>query len=50
MTTQAKEIKDDMISDFLHWAKYNPTVVKQKYGISSLHLLEEIIRMNIVKK
>lgn len=50
MTPQAKKVKEEMIRQFLWWAKYNPTVVKEKFGITSMSTLEEIIRFNIVKK
>lgn len=50
MTEQAKKIKAEMLSQFLHWAKYNPTIVKEKFGVTSISNLEEIIRFYIIKK
>lgn len=50
MTEQAKKIKKEMVEQFLHWAKYNPTVVKEKFGISSIDSLKEVINLNVVKK
>lgn len=50
MTKQAEKIKKEMLEQFLHWAKYNPTIIKEKFGVSSIHNLEEIIKFNILKK
>jgi hypothetical protein len=43
MTDQQKKIKREMVEQFLHWAKYNPTIVKEKFGISSIESLKYII-------
>lgn len=50
MTEQATKIKNEMLSQFMHWAKYNPTLVKQQFGISSISSLEDIIRFNVLQK
>jgi hypothetical protein len=26
-------VLNEMISDFAHWARYNPTLLKEKFGI-----------------
>jgi len=49
MTKQAKKIKEAMLSDFLHWAKYNPTIVKEKFGVSDLSTLQNIIKFYVFK-
>jgi hypothetical protein len=48
MTNQEKKIKQDMVDQFLHWAKYNPTMVKEKFGVSVEGL--KMIIENLFKK
>lgn len=31
MTKQQEAIKKEMVEQFMHWVKYNPTVVKEKF-------------------
>lgn len=50
MTDQAQKIKKEMLSQFLHWAKYNPTIIKESFNVSSISSLEDIIEANIFKK
>jgi hypothetical protein len=50
LTPQAKKIKEEMLSQFLHWAKYNPTIIKQEFGVSSVHSLQSILDIYVFKK
>ena len=41
----SNKIMLQMKKEFLHWASYNPTLVKQDYNVSTVYLQDFVARM-----